>query len=131
MTMTNSPVLTDTPMTTDFKHAGPGIRLGSWLLDALLGLVTLYVGWLIWALFTAEEGQTPAKRLLGLRVIREDRQEPASLLWMFFVRGIFGGLVAWLLSMFTLGIILFMPLWDGKNRNIWDRASGCVVIRER
>ena len=45
MTMTNSPVLTDTPMTTDFKHAGPGIRLGSWLLDALLGLVTLF--WLL------------------------------------------------------------------------------------
>ena len=131
MTMTNSPVLTDTPMTTDFEHAGPGIRLGSWLLDALLGLVTLYVGWLIWALFTAEEGQTPAKRLLGLRVIREDRQEPASLLWMFFVRGIFGGLVAWVASLFTLGIILFMPLWDSKNRNIWDIASGCVVIRER
>ena len=34
-------------------------------------------------------------------------------------------------SLFTLGIILFMPLWDSKNRNIWDIASGCVVIRER
>jgi hypothetical protein len=50
---------------------------------------------------------------------------------MFFVRGVFGGLVAWAVTIFTLGIILFMPLWDGKNRNIWDRTSGCVVIRER
>ena len=44
MTTTTFPALTEAPVMTDYKHAGPGIRLGSWLLDALLGVVTLYVG---------------------------------------------------------------------------------------
>jgi len=114
----------------DYEYAGPGIRLGSWLLDALLGVVTLYVGWLIWALFTADEGQTPAKRLLGLRVIREDREEPPGLLFMFFMRGLVAGWVASVMAIFTLGIIVFMPFWDSKNRNIWDAASRCVVLKD-
>ncbi|MEU4562779.1 RDD family protein [Actinoplanes sp. NPDC023936] len=43
----------------------PGRRVAAALLDVLLMLVMLGVGWLAWALVTWPAGQTPAKRLLG------------------------------------------------------------------
>lgn len=59
--------------------ASPWIRLGSYLLEPLLMLVTLYIGWMIWAAMTAGTGQTPAKRLLGLRVIDSSAFRPVGI----------------------------------------------------
>ena len=44
-------------------------RLGSFLLDLGLMIVTLFIGWVIWNLFTWKTGQTPAKRLLQQVVV--------------------------------------------------------------
>lgn len=46
-----------------FQH-----RLGSYALDAALSVLTLGIGWLIWSFITWGEGQTPAKRILKIRV---------------------------------------------------------------
>lgn len=46
-----------------FQH-----RLGAYALDAALALLTLFVGWLIWSMIIWGEGQTPAKKILGIRV---------------------------------------------------------------
>jgi len=46
-----------------FQH-----RLGAYALDAALGVLTLFIGWLIWSMILWGEGQTPAKKILGLRV---------------------------------------------------------------
>ena len=45
-----------------FQH-----RLGAAALDAVLMVVTLGIGWLVWALILWNEGQTPAKKILKLR----------------------------------------------------------------
>jgi uncharacterized RDD family membrane protein YckC len=45
---------------------------GSYLLEGLLITVTLFVGWLIWLWFTSKTGQSPAKRLLNLYVLKID-----------------------------------------------------------
>src|SRR5690242_60717 len=42
-----------------------GGRLGAMLLDVLIAVVTLWIGWLVWSMFTWSAGQTPAKKLLG------------------------------------------------------------------
>ncbi|MEO8456514.1 MAG: RDD family protein [Chloroflexota bacterium] len=47
-------------------------RLGAFVIDLALIAVTLVVGWLIWYSVTAREGQSPGKRMLGLRVINRD-----------------------------------------------------------
>jgi hypothetical protein len=39
---------------------------GDYLLEGLLILVTLVIGWFIWLIFTSKTGQTPAKRLLNV-----------------------------------------------------------------
>jgi hypothetical protein len=38
---------------------------GDYLLEGLLFVVTLGIGWFIWMIFTSKTGQTPAKRLLN------------------------------------------------------------------
>ena len=42
---------------------------GSYLLEGLLFVVTLIIGWYIWMIFTSKTGQSPAKRLLNIYVI--------------------------------------------------------------
>ena len=48
---------------TSFQH-----RLGSYALDATLAVLTLGIGWLIWSMIVWGEGQTPAKKILKIRV---------------------------------------------------------------
>jgi uncharacterized RDD family membrane protein YckC len=110
--------------------ANPWIRLGSYLLESILGVVTLGIGWLIWASMTAGDGQTPAKRLLGLRVIDSSSIRPVGMGKMFWMRGIVGGMLAQLATIFTLGIILFMPFWDKRNQNVWDKVSSTYVVSD-
>lgn len=110
--------------------ASPWLRFGSYLLEGLLAAVTLYVGWIIWALIIGGEGQTPAKKLLGMRVIGADSLRPVGLGRMFWVRGLLGGLVASFAIVLTLGVLLFMPFWDKRNQNLWDKVSNTYVVTD-
>jgi len=110
--------------------ANPWVRLGSYFLEAILVMVTLGIGWLIWACMTASSGQTPAKKLLKLRVIDANTLKPVGFGKMFWVRGVLAGMVAQLAILCTLGILLFMPLWDKRNQNIWDKVSGTYVVSD-
>jgi len=119
------------PLPSGVALASPWIRLGSYLLEGLLMFVTFGVGWLIWAaVATGPVGQTPAKRLLGLRVIRGDTWRPAGLGRMFWIRGLLAGIVAYFAVVLTIGILLFMPFWDQRNQNIWDKVSNCYVVTD-
>lgn len=110
--------------------ADPWIRLGSYFLESLLILVTLGIGWIIWAATTAGSGQTPAKKLLNLRVISADTYSPVGMGKMFWVRGLIAGFVVYWATVFTLGIILFMPFWDKRNQNLWDKVSTTYVVTD-
>jgi uncharacterized RDD family membrane protein YckC len=105
-------------------------RLGAYLLEGILVVITLGVGWLIWAATIAGTGQTPAKRLLKHRVINADTLRPAGFAKMFFVRGLLGGIVAAFAIPFTIGILLFMPFWDKRNQNLWDKVSNTYVVHD-
>jgi uncharacterized RDD family membrane protein YckC len=56
-----------------FQH-----RLGSYALDCALAFVTLGIGWVIWSLVVWGQGQTPAKKILKLRVYAADTQSQAT-----------------------------------------------------
>lgn len=45
-------------------------RLAAFVLNIVLFTVTLGVGWLIWLLVVGRRGQSPAKQILGMHVIR-------------------------------------------------------------
>ena len=102
----------------------------AYLIEVVLVFVTLGVGWLIWAAITAGKGQTPAKQLMGQRVVHADGRGPVGFGTMLFMRGIVAGWVAWFAIVFTFGILLFMPLWDRRNQNVWDKVSSTLVVND-
>jgi len=51
-----------------FRYASFQHRLGAYALDAVLAVLTLGIGWLIWSMIVWGEGQTPAKKILKIRV---------------------------------------------------------------
>ncbi|WP_157965514.1 RDD family protein [Euzebya rosea] len=98
------------------------------LLDGILMIVTLSIGWLVWACITASAGQTPGKKLMGMQVV--DARTGAPLSWGSYVgmRGIVGGFVGGLASTLTLGVLSFMPLWDKQNQSVAAKVSNSVVV---
>jgi len=115
--------------TEELIGVSPGTRFLSYLLEMVLIMVTLFIGWIIWALTLSGEGQTPGKKLMGLTVIDEQTEKPMTMGRMFWMRGILAGFVAGIGAWVTLGILYFMPFWDKRNQNLWDRISSSVVIR--
>ena len=104
-------------------------RLGSALLDGLLVMVTLGIGWIIWAFTLSGSGQKPGKKLLNQTVMDLDTGKPMKLGRMFWVRYFLGYFVAGFAFLFTLGILIFMPFWDKRNQNIYDKISNALVVK--
>ncbi|HEX2805187.1 MAG TPA: RDD family protein [Kineosporiaceae bacterium] len=108
----------------------PGGRLGAALLDGLLYLLTLGIGWLIWMLITWGSGQTPGKQLLHQVVV--DPQTGQRFTWgrmclrEFVVRGLLFGL----LSFLTLGVFSLVDalmVFREDRRTLHDQVSGSIV----
>jgi uncharacterized RDD family membrane protein YckC len=55
-----------------------GRRFGAYLLDAVLMVVTLFIGWFIWSLIVWGKGQSPGKALLGMRCVSTTTGETAT-----------------------------------------------------
>lgn len=96
-------------------------------LTGLLDDMGIGFGWtgLYFTAFTVLwKGQTPGKRLLGVRVLRLDGK-PLTL-WGSFER--FGGYAAGLVT----GLLGFAQVfWDRNRQAIHDKISETVVVRER
>lgn len=117
------------------RIVGIGARIGSWALNAVLTLVTLGIGWLIWATVLAAQGtgQTPGKKLLGHVVIHEPTGQRAGFARMFWGRGIAAGIIlqiGFALLVIPGIIILLMPLFNDKNKGIWEQITETVVVYE-
>lgn len=110
-----------------------GRRLGGFLLDALLIFCTLVIGWIIWTLIVWTRGQSPAKQLLGMRVVRLDTRAPAGWGRMFlrdFVGKILVGLVSSLIPFVGNVLADCWLLWDKDNQELWDKLAGTVVVND-
>lgn len=104
-----------------------GRRLGGLLLDTVLAIVTLGIGWLIWLLVVMGRGQTPAKQLMHMRVVKTDDGTAAT--WgKMFVREFPAKIVIGFLAAFTIYIIYLWPIWDDKNQELWDKMVDTVVV---
>ena len=78
--------------------ASPQARLGAYLVDIGLAIVTLFIGWLIWSFFTWQYGQTPAKRLMKQVVVNTKTEQPLTFTQMLLreavVKWVAGGLAS-------------------------------------
>ncbi|MDX1546331.1 MAG: RDD family protein [Rhodothermales bacterium] len=105
------------------EAAHPGLlRIAKALADDV-GITVGWVGLYFTLFLVLWDGRTPAKRLLGLRVVRLDGQ-PLTL-WVAFER--FGGYAAGIAT----GLLgFFQVYWDDNRQAIQDRIAGTVVVRD-
>ena len=111
--------------------ASSGRRLGGYALDAVIQILTLYIGWLIWAAIVAQRSQTPGKQLLSMYVMRDDGTRSGGAFMYFLRDGVVKGLLFSLLGALTLGILWLLAalwcIWDRERQCLWDKVSGTYV----
>ena len=108
-----------------------GKRFGAYLLEFVLVIVTLVIGWLIWTLIILGKGQTPAKQILKMRVVEMNTGQVASYGKMFVREFLLKGILMSIVVSVTfgLGLILYFWLtWDDKNQELWDKMLSTVVV---
>ena len=126
----------------ELELASQGRRLAEYVLELVLFTFTLGIGWLIWLLVVGGRGQSPAKQLLGIHVVREDGNR-AGLGWMLLREIVLKWAVFWVLStVLSLagGWTGFLPplafiaaalwcVWDARRQCLWDKALGTYVVQ--
>ena len=107
-------------------------RLGSFLLDLGLMVVTLFIGWVIWNLYTWKTGQTPAKRLLNQVVVDANTGEVFSWSRMalreFAVKGAAGNIVGGATNGISF-VVDSLFAFRQDRRTVHDLIVGSKVIQ--
>lgn len=116
------------------KVASIGRRFGSYLLGALLVIVTLGIGYVIWDLVVWSEGRTPALQVLGMRAIVPAQRANARWGQMFVRNFLIYGLLFSVLGELTFGIALLVGALlifaGGLNQTAWDRMTRIVIVHD-
>jgi len=117
--------------------ATPLHRFGSTLLESFLAFVTLGIRWLIWWLFLVGRGLTPARQILGLRIINVHTQTSVSsgqvIVRGFLVYFVAFSLLSWALNIFLLGvgfiftIVSTLLVLRESRQMLWDQVTGTTV----
>ena len=112
------------------RISSAGRRLGAHLLDGVLMVCTLFIGWVVWSLIVYRKGQTPGKQVLWMRAVKLSTGRRAG--WgTMFVREAIAKPVIFVLSMLTFGIVNFWLCWDSNTQELWDKMVGTVVVDDR
>ena len=107
-------------------------RLGSFLLDLGLMVVTLFIGWVIWNLYTWKTGQTPAKRILKQVVVDANTGEVFSWSRMalreFAVKGAAGNIIGGATNGISFAVDSLFVFREDR-RTVHDLIVGSKVIQ--
>lgn len=110
--------------------ASVGRRIGSYFLAALLFIVTLGIGYLIWGAITWGHGQTPTQQILGMQTWKP--QTRANTTWgEQFLRELSRLLYAIPFIGWIVAIVSFFMFASSKDhRAIHDQIGGTVVLHD-
>jgi uncharacterized RDD family membrane protein YckC len=89
----------------------------------LVFLAPVLITWAYAIYFETDNGATPGKRALGIKVCLQDGGQP----------GVLRLTARWILhalSTAILGIGFLMPLWTRKKQTLHDMLTGILVIRK-
>ena len=113
------------------QTATPGRRLSGALLDSLILILTLYLGWLIWFVIVAPRGQTPGKQMLGMYVMREDGSRAGGgygwLREIVVKHLLFGSIVSTITLGFGILLAAVWCTWDRERHCLWDKVTSTYV----
>lgn len=117
---------------TPLELASPGARLGSHLLEAVLVVVTLGIGWLIWSFVLWGKGTTPGHKILRQYVVSE--KTGADFTWgqMFVRELLIKGILVPVLSALSFGIVYLVDslmVTRDDRKTLHDRISGSIVVQ--
>jgi uncharacterized RDD family membrane protein YckC len=108
--------------------ASAGSRIGAALLDILLMIVTLFIGWLIWSIVLWKQSTSPAKKMLGMTVVDGNTGAPATIKQMV-MREVLGkwvvGSVAGIVTLASLVMLWATP----RRQAVWDYIGTTVVVK--
>jgi uncharacterized RDD family membrane protein YckC len=113
--------------------ASPWMRLAATLLNGVLIIVTLGIGYLIWALVLWNQGTNPGKKMCGLRMVKADTGSSCTFGDMLVRNVVMGGLVLSLIGTFTLGIGYLVDafmIFGVRRQRLIDRMSGTLVVQD-
>ena len=100
------------------------------LLDVLLLILTCGIGWLIWDIVLWQQATSPAKKMLGLRIVDLNTGAPATMQQMLLREGlgkiVIGAITSGLVSFVSAILILVTPTRQG----VWDYLSKTTVVKE-
>lgn len=122
---------------TPLPFATPLHRFGSSVLEYTLAFVTLGIGWFIWWLILLGRGMTPARQILGLRIVDAKTMLPVSNSQVF-VRGFVVYFLAFSALASGLSLVLFGAGWvfsivsallvfRASHQTLWDQLTNTTV----
>src|SRR5437762_8073668 len=103
----------------------------SYLLEGLLAVLTVFIGWLIWFAFQAPKARTPAKSLTGLYVINLETGRAATTGEMWLREIVVKVIVISVVNVFVgiAGIVDGLWVFFDKNRQtLHDKILSQVVV---
>ena len=106
-----------------------GKRFGALLLDAVLATVTLGIGWLIWSLVLWGKGQSPAKSLMKMRVVRKDTGKAATFGQMA-LRELVGKSILGSITMGITYLVGGIMILGATREGVWDKIAGTIVVED-
>jgi hypothetical protein len=119
------------PLPAGVSLSSPGKRFGGLLLSLLLMIVTLLIGYLVWAVIAWSKSTTPAKQLLGMKVIDAKTMRPATTGKMWLRQFVFA-FVFGIINSITFGIFGlvdgFMIFGGDKRQRLLDRMVDTYVV---
>jgi len=117
--------------------ASKGRRFGAYLLEIPLTILTLGIGYIIWMLIVWARGQTPAKQLLRMRVVRLEERRTANWGWMALRNFVLGVLIGIPLELIFPGLSILWLLANAiallvsrRNQALWDMMLKTVVVHD-
>lgn len=105
------------------RYAGFWIRLGAAVIDVIFSVLFLGIGWVVNVYLTGERGYSLGKKLMGLRVIKENGKCPIGLADAL-IREVIGKFVSAILLCIGFLIIPF----DEKKQGFHDKIAGTYVV---
>lgn len=102
---------------------------GDNMLESVLFLFTLGIGWFIWLAIVAPRGQTPAKQLLNVRILDNETGQLASTGQVWLREFVGKWLIQAIIS--VIGVIIFDDLNNGSNLGGLYSLVGSLMILAR